>query len=134
MSVNEMNELYRVLVIEDDEEVGRLLCLSLNGAGLSCQTATDGQSALQLFKEQAPHLVLLDWMLPGMSGQEVLDALRAQSDVPILVVSALADESNAGAFPGTDGHIGKPFNPARLNRRVQEILRERYSSTGAGRL
>ena len=126
MSVKEMNESYRVLIIEDDEEVGRLLCLSLNSAGLECQAATDGQSALQLFKDHAPHLVLLDWMLPGMSGQEVLDALRAHSDVPVLVVSALADESSAGDFPGTSGHIGKPFNPTRLNRRVQEILQERY--------
>lgn len=119
---------FRILVIEDDAEVARLMCLSLQRAGLKCQVAPDGPSALEAFGEKQPHLVLLDWMLPNMGGQEVLDALRAQSDVPVLVVSALADESTMGTFQGADGQIGKPFNPMRLMRRVRELLAERYES------
>lgn len=119
---------FRILVVEDDPEVARLLCLSLIRDGLECEVATEGMTALRMFEEKPSHLVLLDWMLPSMGGQEVLDALRAKSDVPVIVVSALADESTTAVFRGADGQIGKPFNPMRLLRRVRELLAERYES------
>lgn len=119
---------FRILVIEDDAEVGRLMCMGLNRDGLDCYSATDGTEGLQMFAEKKPHLVLLDWMMPNMSGREVLDALRAMSDVPVIVVSALADGSTESDFHGADAQIGKPFNPMRLLRRVHDLLAERYAA------
>lgn len=119
---------FRILVIEDDAEVGKLMCLGLIRDGLDCHTATDGMTGLQIFAEKLPHLVLLDWMMPNMSGREVLDALRATSDVPVIVVSALVESSTESNFQGADAQIGKPFNPARLLRRVHELLTERYGA------
>ena len=118
---------FRILVIEDDAEVARLMCLALKKDGLECHSATDGILGLQLFDQRQPHLVLLDWMMPNMNGREVLDALRAHSNVPVIVVSALADAS-ATDFQGADAHIGKPFNPTRLLRRVRDLLSERYGA------
>jgi DNA-binding response OmpR family regulator len=117
---------FRVLIIEDDAEVSRLMCLCLQKDGIECFIANNGPSGLSLHDEKQPHLVLLDWMLPGMSGQEVLDALRLKTEVPVLIVSALADESTEGNWRGADGQIGKPFSPARLNQRVHQHLREYY--------
>jgi DNA-binding response OmpR family regulator len=117
---------YRVLIIEDDTEVARLMCLCLQKDGIECFIANDGRRGLDLHDEKQPHLVLLDWMLPTMNGQEVLDALRLKTEVPVLIVSALADESTEGNWPGADGQIGKPFSPTRLSQRVHQHLREYY--------
>lgn len=119
---------FRVLVIEDDAEVAQLMCLGLKRDGLECHFATDGMTGLRLLAKKKPHLVLLDWMMPNMSGREVLDALRAESDLPVIVVSALADNDQTTEFQGADAQIGKPFNPVRLLRLVHDLLSERYGA------
>jgi two-component system, OmpR family, response regulator AdeR len=119
---------YRVLIIEDDTEVCKLICLNLQVMGYECHTSTDGRSGLNLFDEYQPHIVLLDLMMPGMSGEEVLAEIRQRSDVPVLIVSALIDGHAMELPHNVSGQISKPFNPARLTKQVQEQLRQRYET------
>lgn len=121
-------EQYRVLIVEDDTEISRLICVNLEAKGLKCISAMDGLSGIQLLKEHQPHLVLLDLMLPGMSGTEILDAIRRESDIPVVAVSALVNESERVAELDVQDQIGKPFSPFDLHRRVMAQLERFYGS------
>ncbi len=122
-------EKFRVLVIEDDAEVARLILLNLARAGLDCRYAADGPMGLQACKEADPHLILLDLMLPGFDGRAVCMQVREKSTVPIIIMTALSgEEPQLQCFRiGADDFVTKPFNPKLLVARVVAHLRRVYS-------
>lgn len=122
-------EKFRVLVIEDDAEVARLILLNLARAGLDCRYAADGPMGLTACREADPHLILLDLMLPGFDGRAVCMQVREKSTVPIIIMTALSgEEPQLQCFRlGADDFVTKPFNPKLLVARVVAHLRRVYS-------
>jgi DNA-binding response OmpR family regulator len=115
----------RVLVIEDDSTVREVACDYLRSAGLIVQEAVDGISGLRAAERVQPDLVVLDLMLPGISGTEVCRRIRRESSVPIIMLTALGsvDDRIEGLEAGADDYLAKPFSPRELVLRVQSILR-----------
>ena len=117
-----------ILVVEDEPPLQQLLAYNLKSAGFDVAQAYDGEEALQLIDERAPDLVLLDWMLPEISGVELCRRLRRRSDtaqVPIIMLTARTEEHDRlrGLETGADDYITKPFSPAELVARVRAVLR-----------
>jgi two-component system, OmpR family, response regulator MtrA len=118
-----MSEL--VLVVEDEAHVRELVSYTLQGAGYRVQTATSGGAALETARRASPDLVVLDVRLPDIDGWEVCRRLRTESDVPILIMTALSDDESLvkGLRLGADDYVTKPFSPMVLSARVQALLR-----------
>ncbi|HEY0835357.1 MAG TPA: phosphate regulon transcriptional regulator PhoB [Azospirillum sp.] len=117
-----------ILIVEDEADLVTLLRYNLEKDGYRTVTAGDGEEALMLAGEQTPNLVLLDWMLPLMSGIEVCRQLRRNAktrDIPIIMVTARGEESDRvrGLNSGADDYITKPFSPTELSARVRAVLR-----------
>jgi len=115
----------RVLVIEDERAIADFMRLGLTHQGYSVQVVSDGNEGLRHFRAFAPHLVVLDLMLPGMDGLTLCRRLRAISTVPILVVTARDEVSDRvrGLDGGADDYLTKPFDFAELSARVRALLR-----------
>jgi DNA-binding response OmpR family regulator len=115
----------RVLVVDDDERTVELVKLYLNRDGYRVLTAYDGLEALRLAREAHPDLIVLDLMLPGMDGLEVCRTLRAESDVPIIMLTARTTDADklTGLSLGADDYVTKPFSPRELAARVRAVLR-----------
>lgn len=115
----------KVLVVDDDVRTVELVKLYLNRDGYRVIIAYDGIEALKLARESRPNLIVLDLMLPGMSGLEVCRTLRAESDVPIIMLTAMAtdDDRLSGLELGADDYVTKPFSPRELAARVRAVLR-----------
>ena len=115
----------RILIVEDEPQLRGLLRLYLERAGYIVTDAGDGDAALAAFGADGADLVILDLMLPGMQGEAVLEALRQEADVPILITSAKRSDAEriAGLRLGADDYLAKPFNPHELTARVAAILR-----------
>jgi DNA-binding response OmpR family regulator len=115
----------RIVVIEDDAVVAETLCLYFEQAGFSVATAADGVSGLALALEPEVSLVVLDLMIPGISGREVCRQLRQSSTVPVLMLTARASEDDrvAGLEMGADDYVSKPFSPREVVARVQALIR-----------
>jgi two-component system alkaline phosphatase synthesis response regulator PhoP len=115
----------KVLVVDDDTKTVELVKLYLNRDGYRVLTAYDGNEALRLARENHPDLIVLDLMLPGISGLEVCRILRQESDVPIIMLTALTtdDDRLAGLDLGADDYVTKPFSPRELAARVRAVLR-----------
>jgi DNA-binding response OmpR family regulator len=124
----------RVLLIEDDPSIVAGLELNLSLEGYQVLTAGDGESGYRLAVDKAPDLILLDIMLPGANGLEVLRRLRElDADVPVLILTARGDEADKvlGLTLGADDYISKPFNLGELRARINASLRrQRLRSTG----
>ena len=120
----------RVLVVDDEEPVLKIVSYALSQAGYSVHTAGDAVGGEFMFSQVKPDIVILDVMLPGKSGLDVARDLRAQSNVPIIMLSARGDEVDRilGLEFGADDYVTKPFSPRELVSRVKAILR-RASST-----
>ena len=118
-------ERARILIVEDEPQLRALLRLYLERAGYRVTDAGDGSAALAAFARDGADLVILDLMLPGMQGEAVLEALREEADVPILITSAKRSDAEriAGLRLGADDYLAKPFNPHELTARVAAILR-----------
>ncbi len=116
---------HTILVVEDDAKMVQLLRLYLEREGFAVATAVDGRSALEIAQRARPDLVILDLMLPKLDGLEVTRRLRADSDVPILMVTARVDEVDKllGLSLGADDYVTKPFSPREVVARVRAILR-----------
>ena len=114
-----------VVVIEDDPVVAETLELYLVHAGFSVATASNGIDGLALARQPGVSLVLLDLMIPALSGQDVCRRLRAASSVPIIMLTARASENDrvAGFEIGADDYVSKPFSPREVVARVQAMLR-----------
>ena len=114
-----------VLIVEDDLDATKLVRLYLQRDGHKVLSAGDGLEGLRLAREARPDLVLLDLMLPRLDGLEVCRALREESDVPIVMVTARVEEEDrlAGLDLGADDYVSKPFSPRELAARVRAVLR-----------
>jgi two-component system phosphate regulon response regulator PhoB len=126
----------KVLVVEDERDIAALVAYHLTREGYRVRTAEGGQEALQALAAERPDLVLLDLMLPGLSGYEVLAELRRRPDsvdLPVVVLTARRDEADRvkGLELGADDYVTKPFSPRELLARVQAVLR-RTSAGAAG--
>jgi two-component system alkaline phosphatase synthesis response regulator PhoP len=115
----------KVLVVDDDIKTVELVKLYLNRDGYRVLTANNGNDALQIARESHPELIVLDLMLPGISGLDVCRTLRAESDVPIIMLTALTtdDDRLTGLDLGADDYVTKPFSPRELAARVRAVLR-----------
>ncbi|MBN1862885.1 MAG: response regulator transcription factor [Dehalococcoidales bacterium] len=115
----------KVLVIDDDVKTTELVKLYLKRDGYKVVTAYDGLQAVEVARESHPDLVVLDLMLPGLDGFEVFRALRAESDVPIIMLTAKTTEQDRlnGLDLGADDYVTKPFSPRELAARVRAVLR-----------
>jgi DNA-binding response OmpR family regulator len=114
-----------ILVIEDDRNIQALVVRYLENAGFLTITAADGPAGLEMARRHSPAFVILDLNLPGLDGTEVCRELRKTSDVPILMLTARADEVDrvVGFSLGADDYVAKPFSPRELVERVKAILR-----------
>jgi len=115
----------RVLVVDDDVKTVELVRLYLNRDGYRVLTAYNGIEALRLARESHPDLIVLDLMLPGMDGLDVCRTLRAESDVPIIMLTARTTDQDrlTGLDSGADDYVIKPFSPRELAARVRAVLR-----------
>jgi two-component system phosphate regulon response regulator PhoB len=118
----------RIMVVEDEEALTELLRYNLEGDGYDVETVMRGDDADTRLKEHIPDLIVLDWMLPGLSGIELCRRLRARSDtkqLPIIMLTARGEESERvrGLATGADDYIVKPFSVPELIARVRALLR-----------
>ncbi len=120
-----------ILVVDDNEDIRGLLSLVLQKEGYEVNAAVDGADALEKANTLKPDLILLDVMMPGLSGLEVLSAIREHKDkkineVPVMMITAKStiDDIDAAVELGASSYIVKPFRPANLAEKVQEIFSE----------
>src|SRR5580698_8737097 len=128
-----------VLVVEDEAALATMLRYNLEKQGYRVEEAADGQEALTRIAETQPDLVLLDWMLPQMSGLEVCRQIRRRSatrDLPVIMVTARTEDQDAvrGLNTGADDYITKPFNMEALLARMRALLRRANAVPAKGRL
>ncbi len=114
-----------VLIIEDDERIANWVKVYFERAGFSAEVAHDGESGLDLARDLAPDLIILDLMLPRLDGVELCRILRRESDVPIIMLTAreAPPERVAGLESGADDYVVKPFDPEELIARAEAVLR-----------
>lgn len=117
-----------ILIVEDEVEIAQLIQLYLEKEGFNCRTCRDGITALQIFQEQQPDLIILDLMLPGLDGLEVCARIRQKpgtKDPYILMLTAKGEELDRiiGLSTGADDYVVKPFSPRELVARVRALLR-----------
>lgn len=115
----------RILVAEDEQKIAELLLDYLKAYGFEAEWQADGHGAMASIEKQAPDLVLLDVMLPGLDGMEILKRVRATSQLPIIMVTARVEEIDRllGLELGADDYICKPFSPREVMARVKSVLR-----------
>jgi len=115
----------RILVVDDDPALAEMLGIVLRGEGWEPAFVTDGDAAMGAFRRERPDVVLLDLMLPGTDGLEVCRQIRAESGVPIIMLTAKGDTTDVvrGLERGADDYVIKPFKPRELVARVQARLR-----------
>lgn len=126
-----------VLVVEDDDAIREMLVLVLEQAEFAVQAVADTQQALACLALQTPDLIVLDWMLPGMSGVDWARRLKKDAsygDVPIILVTARGEEEDKirGLDVGADDYVAKPFSPRELIARIRAVLRRsgRFNKAG----
>jgi two-component system phosphate regulon response regulator PhoB len=117
-----------ILVVEDEDALATLLQYNLEKEGYRVTLAGDGEAAMTLASDQAPHLVVLDWMLPKVSGIEVCRRLRSRPEtrnVPIIILTARGEETDRirGLDTGADDYVVKPFSMTELTARIRAVLR-----------
>jgi two-component system response regulator MtrA len=120
----------RVLVVDDDPALAEMLGIVLRSEGFTPSFVADGERALSAFRETRPDVVLLDLMLPGMSGIDVCRAIRVESGVPIVMLTAKSDTVDVvlGLESGADDYVVKPFKPKELIARMRARLRRSEDS------
>ncbi|MFD1169948.1 response regulator transcription factor [Oceanobacillus caeni] len=121
-----MNEGKRILIIEDDQEISKLLSVILTKVGMDSVVAYSGTEGLLQLQNNTFDLILLDLMLPGKSGEELIEQIRVDNSIPIIVISAKIDMENKVQVlkMGADDYITKPFNKEEVLERVEVQLRK----------
>lgn len=119
----------KILIVEDEEAISNLIRMSLQKAGYSCEQAMDGESAADRIAEHTYDLVLLDIMLPGMNGYELLNYIKT-TNMPVIFITAMGtlDDKVKGLKAGADDYITKPFEMVELLARVESVLRRYHKS------
>lgn len=114
-----------ILVVDDEPAITRLVRTKLESVGHTVIRATHGEEALELLQEQQPDLIVLDLMMPGIDGFETLRRIRATSTVPVIILTARANDVDKlrGLEGGADDYLIKPFNPDELAARISAVLR-----------
>lgn len=122
---------YNILVVEDEKNILDVIRAYLEKENYNVITVTDGENALKMFDTKDVHLIILDLMIPKISGEEVCKRIRDTSDVPIIMLTAKADEDNKieGLNIGADDYVTKPFSPRELVSRVKALLRRSYKGS-----
>lgn len=119
----------KILIVEDEEAISNLIRMSLQKAGYSCEQAMDGEGAADRIAEHTYDLVLLDIMLPGMNGYELLNYIKT-TNMPVIFITAMGtlDDKVKGLKAGADDYITKPFEMVELLARVESVLRRYHKS------
>ena len=124
----------RILVVEDEPAIRDMIGFALKQAGLQYDEAADAEQALVAVASSPPDLILLDWMLPGMSGADLVRRLRSEeltADLPVIMLTARVGESDRvhGLELGADDYVTKPFSPRELIARINAVLRRSVEHT-----
>lgn len=116
------------MLVEDEKKIRDMLSKHLRQEGFRVALATDGIEALQIWQDIKPDLIVLDLMLPGLSGWEVLKRIRQKNNTPVIVLTARADEVDKllGLELGADDYVTKPFSPRELALRIKAVLRRSH--------
>ena len=124
--------IYNILVVEDQEEISRIVTMYLEKDGYDYFAAKNGFEALEYFNDHDCHLVVLDVMMPGIDGFEVLKEIRKVSDVPVIMLTAKQEEADRlkGFRRGADDYVGKPFSARELMQRIKAVLKRAYQDAG----
>ena len=124
----------KILVADDEANIRRILETRLAMQGHEVVAACDGAEALELFRGFEPDLVVLDVMMPELDGFAVVERIRAQSEIPIILLTALGDVADriTGLQLGADDYMVKPFSPKELEARIRCVMRRASSSQGSG--
>jgi two-component system, OmpR family, response regulator MprA len=122
----------RVLVVDDEDSIVDFISMALEQEGYAVLSASNGSQALELFAQERPQLVVLDWMLPDIDGLEVCQRMRQQSDVPVLMLTARGEWEDRvkGLDAGADDYLTKPFKYQELLARLRAILRRSGAASG----
>ena len=122
----------RILLVDDEPSIQKMLSHALEREGFQVHTVGDGEAALEAVGTYEPHLIILDIMLPKMDGTEVCRRIRMHSEVPILMLTAKDDEIDrvVGLELGADDYVTKPFAVRELVARVRAIMRRAATPTG----
>jgi len=125
----------RILVVEDDATVAEVLTRYLEREGYTVETVADGRLGLERAVDTLPDLVVLDLMLPGMSGLDVCRQLRQAAPIPVIMLTARGEEADriVGLELGADDYVAKPFSPREVTARVKAVLRRAGGDVGTGR-
>ena len=132
-----MASAQKILIVEDEPDIRKLVQYNLTQERFSVLEAEDGEQALKLLQREKPNLVILDLMLPGLSGMELCKLLRQRSEtakLPILMLTAKAGEADriVGLEMGADDYLAKPFSPREMVARVRAILRRSEAKPATG--
>ena len=121
----------RILVVDDDTALAEMIGIVLRTEGFDTAFCADGAAAVEAWRTEKPDLILLDLMLPGVDGIEICTRIRAESGVPIIMLTARTDTADVvrGLESGADDYIVKPFNPKELVARIRTRLRPAVSAT-----
>lgn len=124
----------KILVVDDEPSILNLVNSYLKAEGYEVYTASDGPAALKAVKAYKPELIILDIMLPGLDGLEVLSRLRRESDAYVILLTAKTEETDkiVGLSVGADDYVTKPFSPRELTARVRAALRRLQAGSGTG--
>lgn len=128
-----MSDQLTILVVDDEEKISEIVASYLEQAGYRAVVAHTGAEAFAALRRYTVSMVLLDLMLPDMTGEQICTQIRASSDMPIIMMTAKIDEESiiAGLNLGADDYITKPFSPRQLVARVNAVLRRAPEATGA---
>mgnify|MGYP002129869328 CR=1 FL=1 len=123
-----------ILIVDDEAPIREMIAVALEMAGYDCLEAENSQQAHAIIVDRKPDLILLDWMLPGMSGVEFAKRLRSEErtrSIPLIMLTARGEEQDkvAGLEAGADDYVTKPFSPRELVARIKAVLRRRAPET-----
>lgn len=124
----------RILVVDDEPKIAEVVKSYLVNSGYVVSEAYNGRDALQMFEKTNPSLIILDLMLPDISGEDICKTIRKKSSVPVIMLTAKVEEENIlkGLNIGADDYVTKPFSPRQLVARVAAVLRRTADTTDSG--